>query len=628
MNCLRSRKLDKLKWKVEGHRRSPRLSALEACKADQLPRLVGATGPTAIVNAGSRICTQQRLKSQVGKDKGPAFWTRDRKKRKLRPVDEVAATAPSSPLDQESCFLFSVSLCDTIGRVENGDGGHQTSTDQQVVQDKDSLKPGVHAASTDQPSTESAKWLPEKRILELILDKLQRKDTYEIFAEPVDPNEVEGYYEIIEEPMDFGTMRAKLHEGMYKNLEQFEHDAFLITENAMHFNSTATIYFRQARAIHELAKKVFHVLKTSPNNFELEFSETRQRSGRKAQGEAGRRSQVKIGCSSYIDAREHRVLSGTHDGRRSRSFEGDPRSTYRPWTSFLDEDESTSLTVISKLKQLEHVTHQDIGYTESLMLYVKDLGPTAQKIARKKLLGCSEMHKSQAPLASTSSQLAPSPLSNVFTSPPSHNFQDKLNEHPSTTKITGKKGSLGDEMGIQGPTVGGKVQCNEIHPNSSSLKSHHAGLADNSCSVSGFKNTGSNSTPMILNQWKSVNQAQPLKQPSDYSSQSNFLDPRLRNNMGFASFSKTKNKLSSLHLRGDDDQTNSEATQASKPDQGRPMLAQQFTFDLPYLRAQLGRINSSGQDRLSLQKGSGAELMVFPAEIKLSERDEKSAALW
>lgn len=35
-------------------------------------------------------------------------------------------------------------------------------------------------------------------------------------------NKVEDYYEIIKEPMDFGTMRAKLHEGMYKNLEQFE----------------------------------------------------------------------------------------------------------------------------------------------------------------------------------------------------------------------------------------------------------------------------------------------------------------------------------------------------------------------------------------------------------------------
>jgi bromodomain-containing protein 7/9 len=82
-----------------------------------------------------------------------------------------------------------------------------------------------------------------------------RRDTHEIFAEPVDPNEVgndqkfpylsrmlsflvhciygiaankvEEYYEIIQEPMDFGTMRAKLHEGMYKSLEQFEVCSFI-----------------------------------------------------------------------------------------------------------------------------------------------------------------------------------------------------------------------------------------------------------------------------------------------------------------------------------------------------------------------------------------------------------------
>lgn len=39
---------------------------------------------------------------------------------------------------------------------------------------------------------------------------------------------VEDYYEIIEEPMDFGTMRAKLHEGMYKSLEQFEVKSFIL----------------------------------------------------------------------------------------------------------------------------------------------------------------------------------------------------------------------------------------------------------------------------------------------------------------------------------------------------------------------------------------------------------------
>jgi len=40
-------------------------------------------------------------------------------------------------------------------------------------------------------------------------------------------NKVEDYYAIIEEPMDFGTIRAKLHERMYKTLEQFEVKNFL-----------------------------------------------------------------------------------------------------------------------------------------------------------------------------------------------------------------------------------------------------------------------------------------------------------------------------------------------------------------------------------------------------------------
>ncbi|KAH0995079.1 hypothetical protein GBA52_018943 [Prunus armeniaca] len=644
---MSSRKLDKSKWKVEGHRRSPRISALESCKA-QRPRLLSITGTSTTgtaATATARNFSAQRMKRNLGNGEGPASRTRARKKSNLGPV-----------------------------REETSHEDHQTNSDQQVVRGKD-LKPGVHAASTDQPSTESSLQLPEKRILELILDILQRRDTYEIFAEPVDPNEVEGYYEIIEEPMDFGTMRAKLHEGMYRNLEQFEHDAFLITENAMHFNSTATIFFRQARAIHELTKKVFYVLETYPEKFELEFSETRQRSGRRARGEAGRsasssypkiatnmkshsmkiaefskaiscslsgssnvrRCQVKTGCSGTFDAREHRVLSGTQDDRRSRSFEADPRCTYRPWTSYLDENESTGLTLSSNLKQLEHANQQDIGYTESLMLFVKDLGPTAQKIARKKLLGSFQLQKSQIPLASTFTQWAPSTLSDIFASSQSQNFQGNLHWHPSVMKSTGdsfhswdadkrEKGSLGGEIGIQSGkvavasssdrknshgTFGGKIQSSEFHQNrrneiqldSYSLKTH---AADNSCSVFGFKNIGSNSTPLILNQWKSVNQTQSLEPPSD-SSQSNLLEPRLRN-LGFSSFSRTKNKLSSFHLRGDCDQTKPETSQVSKTDQARPPV-RQFTFDLPYLRAQLGKINSSGQDRF-LQKGSGAELIL------------------
>jgi bromodomain-containing protein 7/9 len=33
---------------------------------------------------------------------------------------------------------------------------------------------------------------------------------------------VENYRIIVKEPMDFGTIRAEVHEGMYTSLEQFK----------------------------------------------------------------------------------------------------------------------------------------------------------------------------------------------------------------------------------------------------------------------------------------------------------------------------------------------------------------------------------------------------------------------
>ncbi|KAJ9167420.1 hypothetical protein P3X46_022074 [Hevea brasiliensis] len=87
--------------------------------------------------------------------------------------------------------------------------------------------------------------------------------------------------------MDFGTMRAKLQEGMYTSLEQFEHDVFLISSNAMKFNSSTTVYYAEARAISELAQRLFHALRTEPENSQLEYSRTRRRPGRKPQSAAG-----------------------------------------------------------------------------------------------------------------------------------------------------------------------------------------------------------------------------------------------------------------------------------------------------------------------------------------------------
>ncbi|KAK6138823.1 hypothetical protein DH2020_027435 [Rehmannia glutinosa] len=103
--------------------------------------------------------------------------------------------------------------------------------------------------------------LPDKKLLIFILDRLQKKDSYGVFSEPVDINELPDYFEVIERPMDFGTLRKKLDGGAYKSLEELEADVFLICSNAMQYNAPDTVYYRQARSIQELAKRDFENLR-------------------------------------------------------------------------------------------------------------------------------------------------------------------------------------------------------------------------------------------------------------------------------------------------------------------------------------------------------------------------------
>ncbi|KAJ0742084.1 putative chromatin remodeler Bromodomain family [Helianthus annuus] len=111
--------------------------------------------------------------------------------------------------------------------------------------------------------------LPDQKLLVFILDRLQKKDTHAVFSEPVDPDELPDYFEIIKQPMDFGTVRSKLDGGLYSNLEELEADVYLICTNAMQYNSSDTVYFRQARSIHELAKRDFENLRQEGEDGEL-----------------------------------------------------------------------------------------------------------------------------------------------------------------------------------------------------------------------------------------------------------------------------------------------------------------------------------------------------------------------
>ncbi|KAF3454775.1 hypothetical protein FNV43_RR05223 [Rhamnella rubrinervis] len=314
------------------------------------------------------------------------------------------------------------------------------------LEDLDGENPKLESTSSKndhEAIVQSTRPMPQRHILEFVLDILQRRDAHEIFAQPVDRQEVESYYKIIKEPMDFGTMRAKLQEGMYTSLEQFElsmnnikllihcynlykqHDVFLISSNAMHFNSSTTIYYReaevfQARGIQELAQRVFQALKFDPDEFDSHSLMYRNNPAIKTQFEA-RGSRTKLAkpggvktrvspfgrpssfSSPSLKKRVPRESSspGPSDGKNSSLPEMDKRQTYKPWTSFSTQNEALVSSIYSAPKQLVHIDEGDLQYKESLLRFTKDLGPAAQIIAHKKLgkfLAEPPKHQSQIPL--------------------------------------------------------------------------------------------------------------------------------------------------------------------------------------------------------------------------------------
>ena len=85
----------------------------------------------------------------------------------------------------------------------------------------------------------------------------------------------------------------------------------------------------QARALQELSKKVFHVLKTDPRNFELEFSASRRRPGRRPQGDA-KGSNFSSPPKPMTNVRSRSMAyDGSSKGTRSSSGSSSLRRTIR-----------------------------------------------------------------------------------------------------------------------------------------------------------------------------------------------------------------------------------------------------------------------------------------------------------
>lgn len=91
-----------------------------------------------------------------------------------------------------------------------------------------------------------------------VLDRLNKKDHYNIFLEPVNTNDVAGYLDVIKQPMDFTTMRTKLSQQVYKSLGEFRKDLDLIWSNCLLFNGKepTNVFSKKAIELRRLTEKL------------------------------------------------------------------------------------------------------------------------------------------------------------------------------------------------------------------------------------------------------------------------------------------------------------------------------------------------------------------------------------
>jgi len=101
-----------------------------------------------------------------------------------------------------------------------------------------------------------------------ILKFLQTREDSQPFLEPVDWQlyGLNDYPEVIQHPMDLGTIQNKLEDGKYKDASAFASDVRLVWDNCMKYNRPDSDLYMTADKLSKLFDKKFSKLKSSSSS--------------------------------------------------------------------------------------------------------------------------------------------------------------------------------------------------------------------------------------------------------------------------------------------------------------------------------------------------------------------------
>lgn len=91
-----------------------------------------------------------------------------------------------------------------------------------------------------------------KKVLTTVLDEVMKYDASKggAFSSPVSKKDFPEYYQQIQKPMDYSTMKKKLENGEYRSAQAMQKDFILILQNCRTFNAPTSDIVKEARQQH------------------------------------------------------------------------------------------------------------------------------------------------------------------------------------------------------------------------------------------------------------------------------------------------------------------------------------------------------------------------------------------
>ncbi|CAG8576499.1 16171_t:CDS:10, partial [Acaulospora morrowiae] len=235
--------------------------------------------------------------------------------------------------------------------VDNGNNNHTNTTEETASSFQSTGKKGPARRLGRPPKSQSVQqktakrtwtWQKKKKdlrtILSKLLDSFNKKDAYGFFSEPVDTSVVTDYLTIIQNPMDFGTMRKKIDCNEYTSIDEFKEDFSLVCNNCKTYNAPDTIYYKSADKLWQFGEKA---IERERDSILLEEEKLKATEAIENGSQGGRVGGKKIANGNNIYGSISSRASSTRQPRRSKKI--DPRKLFYPDGSIIPFGDPSSM---------------------------------------------------------------------------------------------------------------------------------------------------------------------------------------------------------------------------------------------------------------------------------------------